>query len=48
LEGPRSIATATIEKRQFFRYAQGEVRTPQTVARRYDLPLVEVLAHLRG
>ncbi|MEU3073311.1 hypothetical protein [Streptomyces laurentii] len=34
LEGPRSIATATIEKRQFFRYAHGEVRTPQTVARR--------------
>ncbi|WP_405938482.1 hypothetical protein OG338_19215 [Streptomyces sp. NBC_00726] len=34
LEGPPSIATATIEKRQFFRYAHGEVRTPQTVARR--------------
>jgi hypothetical protein len=34
LEGPRSIATATIEKRQFFRYTRGEVRTPQTVARR--------------
>ncbi|WP_434591770.1 hypothetical protein [Streptomyces sp. A5-4] len=34
LEGPRSISTATIEKRQFFRYAHGEVRTPQTVARR--------------
>lgn len=34
LEGPRAIATATIEKRQFFRYAHGEVRTPQTVARR--------------
>ncbi|WP_371679734.1 hypothetical protein [Streptomyces sp. NBC_01276] len=34
LEGPHSIATATIEKRQFFRYAHGEVRTPQTVARR--------------
>ncbi|MFJ2478178.1 hypothetical protein ACIOWI_35335 [Streptomyces sp. NPDC087659] len=34
LEGPRSIATATIEKRQFFRYAHGEVRSPQTVARR--------------
>lgn len=34
LEGPRSLATATIEKRQFYRYAHGEVRTPQTVARR--------------
>ncbi|WP_432064646.1 hypothetical protein [Streptomyces sp. C10-9-1] len=34
LEGPPSISTATIEKRQFFRYAHGEVRTPQTVARR--------------
>lgn len=34
LEGPRSISTATIEKRQFYRYASGEVHTPQTVARR--------------
>ncbi|MFJ5546787.1 hypothetical protein [Streptomyces sp. NPDC093225] len=34
VEEDPSIATATIEKRQFFRWAHGEVRTPQTAARR--------------
>ncbi|MEV0963706.1 hypothetical protein AB0J25_14120 [Streptomyces sp. NPDC049910] len=50
LEGPRSLATATIEKRQFFRYAHGEVRNPQTVARRileFMFPGIPA-AHLLG
>lgn len=49
-EGPRSIATATIERRQFFRYARGEVCNPQTVARRileYLFPGIPA-AHLLG
>ncbi|MEU9779150.1 hypothetical protein [Streptomyces sp. NPDC047968] len=39
-EGPRSLATASIEKRQFLRWAHGEMRgTPRSEARR-------ILAHL--
>ncbi len=39
-EGPRSLATASIEKRQFLRWARGEMRgTPRAEARR-------ILAHL--
>ncbi|MEW1632605.1 hypothetical protein AB0469_00840 [Streptomyces sp. NPDC093801] len=33
-EGDPSIATATVEKRQFHRWLRGDVRTPQTVSRR--------------
>ncbi|MGE7384159.1 hypothetical protein ACQKM2_01470 [Streptomyces sp. NPDC004126] len=33
-EDDLSIATATVEKRQFHRWVRGNVRTPQTVARR--------------
>ncbi|GLV89226.1 hypothetical protein Slala04_06800 [Streptomyces lavendulae subsp. lavendulae] len=41
LEGPSSIATATIEKRQFFRYARG----PDPTDRRPPRPGVHVSGH---
>jgi hypothetical protein len=40
-EGPRSLATVTIERRQFVRYLNGQIRAPQRATRR-------VLEHLFG